>query len=483
MNVDHNNVDHNSAPHLRIADLVDIPHIQALADANFAASGLPMTMIDAIDDTILVSAGWPGMCKEFHRAHPDASRRCMESDREVLDRLGESETAQYKCKNGLWHIGIPIMVHRSHLATLFITQFFLEGETIDREYFTLQGQQFGFEVNAYLAALEQMPVFSEQKIAYGLAFYKVMARFIAEMAQQSLAMNHAKDSLREKEEYQSLVQNVNIGVYRIAMPNRFIRANKAMAEIFGYESVEELVTRPINDMYYDREEREAILEELGSKGVISDRLLHMKRKDGAVIWASMTAKAQFGADGAIESIDGVVEDVTLRKKTTDELRDLSEKDALTKILNRRKLSEVLYLEADRARRDGRPLSLIFFDIDRFKSTNDRFGHEAGDNVLKITVEIVSEQLRRSDTFARYGGDEFVVLCPDTDVAGARCLAEKIRRKIEAHDFPIAGRTTISAGVASFHESDLTETAALVRADEALYSAKSSGRNMIKIAAD
>lgn len=458
---------------------MDIPHLQALAEANFHASGLPMTMVDAFDDSILVRAGWPGMCRNFHRVHPEAARRCVESDLYVVGHIGEAESLQYKCKNGLWHIGIPVVVDRIHMATLFITQFFVEGESVNRELFTRQAYEFGFDVDAYLTALEQLPVFSEQKIGYALVFYKVMARFIVEMAEQALRVIRAKDSLQEKEEYQSLLHNVNIGVYRIALPDRFVRVNHAMAVIFGYDGVEDLLSHPISDLYVDKEERATIFEVLGANGTIYDRFLPMRKKDGAIIWASMTARAEFDQNGSIEWVDGVIEDVTLRKKETDELRDQSEKDALTMVYNRRKLFELLSVESKRARRYGRPLSIIFFDIDRFKTANDKFGHEVGDAVLKTTADIVMKTIRQTDVFARYGGDEFAILCPETDLDSACSLAEKIRVAVEHQEHSIAGKVTISAGVAQYSEDDLTGTTSLKRADQALYRAKTCGRNIVK----
>ena len=463
----------------RISELVDIPHIQALAEANFHASGLPMTMVDAVDDKILVRAGWPGMCQNFHRLQPEACERCEESDKYLNLHVGESESIQYKCKNGLWHIGIPIRVECRHLATLFMTQFFFEGESIDREYFIRQGELFGFDVDAYLAALDKLPVFSEQRISYALAFYKVMARFIVEMAEQSLKVIRAKDSLQEKEAYTSFVHNVNIGVYRIALPDRFIHVNRTMAAIFGYESPEELLRHPISDLYVDNKERRSIFEELGKTGTVSDHFLAMKKKDGSIIWASLTARAEYDQNGAMQWVDGVIEDVTQRKKADDELRSFSEIDALTGIFNRRKLNDQLRAETRKARRYGRPLSIIFFDIDHFKRTNDSFGHDVGDQVLQVTVDLVRQRLRQDDLFARYGGDEFVILCPETELEGACALAENIRSSIAQREYSWGGKVTVSAGVVQYDACDLSADAALRRADDALYRAKDEGRNRVK----
>jgi diguanylate cyclase (GGDEF)-like protein/PAS domain S-box-containing protein len=360
-----------------------------------------------------------------------------------------------------------------------MTQFFFEGESIDREYFIRQGELFGFDVDAYLAALDKLPVFSEQRISYALAFYKVMARFIVEMAEQSLKVIRAKDSLQEKEAYTSFVHNVNIGVYRIALPDRFIHVNRTMAAIFGYESPEELLRHPISDLYVDNKERRSIFEELGKTGTVSDHFLAMKKKDGSIIWASLTARAEYDQNGAMQWVDGVIEDVTQRKKADDELRSFSEIDALTGIFNRRKLNDQLRAETRKARRYGRPLSIIFFDIDHFKRTNDSFGHDVGDQVLQVTVDLVRQRLRQDDLFARYGGDEFVILCPETELEGACALAENIRSSIAQREYSWGGKVTVSAGVVQYDACDLSADAALRRADDALYRAKDEGRNRVK----
>jgi diguanylate cyclase (GGDEF)-like protein len=143
------------------------------------------------------------------------------------------------------------------------------------------------------------------------------------------------------------------------------------------------------------------------------------------------------------------------------------------------LFELLGLEIENAKRYGRPLSLLILDLDHFKQVNDTFGHDAGDAVLKTTTNIVSSVLRRIDIFARYGGEEFIIALPETTLAGAAALAEKIRSAVEQHLFPAAGRITISIGAAEFAGN---ETDALVkRADEALYAAKRNGRNRVELA--
>ncbi len=170
-------------------------------------------------------------------------------------------------------------------------------------------------------------------------------------------------------------------------------------------------------------------------------------------------------------------DITERKRLQEELRDLSEKDPLTALYNRRKLYEILSQESKKAARHERSLSLVMFDIDHFKSINDTCGHDIGDVVLKTIAKVVASVLRSTDVFTRYGGEEFVIVCPETDLAGVSVLAEKIRSTIENFSFTDVGRVTISSGISMFRSGDTCSTL-IKRADLALYDAKESGRNRV-----
>ena len=144
----------------KLADLLDINHLQRLADSNLQASGLPMTIIDAVDNSVLVQAGWQDICLKFHRAHPCSQKRCIESEAQVYDRIVEGGAVQYRCQNGLWHVAMPIIVAKRHLGTMFLSQFLIAGEVPQREFFIKQAREFGYDLEAYLAALDSVQVFS-----------------------------------------------------------------------------------------------------------------------------------------------------------------------------------------------------------------------------------------------------------------------------------------------------------------------------------
>ncbi len=180
----------------------------------------------------------------------------------------------------------------------------------------------------------------------------------------------------------------------------------------------------------------------------------------------------------ISLIIGILAYILLRDM--ERFKHLAETDRLTGLFNKGKFNEVLKREIERARRYKRPLSLIIFDIDHFKRINDTYGHKVGDEVLKELAKLIKKNIRKTDFAARWGGEEFVILAPETDLDGAVKLAEKLRQTVEKHEFPTVKNVTISLGVAQYIDGESPEEF-VIRADMALYKAKEGGRNRVEVA--
>lgn len=164
-------------------------------------------------------------------------------------------------------------------------------------------------------------------------------------------------------------------------------------------------------------------------------------------------------------------------------QELAITDGLTKLYNHRYFQEQLEKEVRKTMRYKHPFSLIMIDFDHFKHFNDRYGHQAGDEILKETADIIKSCLRSEDIVARYGGEEFVIIIPDASIDAAITVAEKLRKTVEAHNFSIRSRhpeekITISLGAASFPDDAGNKTELLSKADERLYQAKKLGRNQV-----
>jgi diguanylate cyclase (GGDEF)-like protein len=158
-----------------------------------------------------------------------------------------------------------------------------------------------------------------------------------------------------------------------------------------------------------------------------------------------------------------------------ELERLATTDKLTGAYNRIKFEEIIEKEIERIRRYRLPFSLIMFDIDRFKEVNDNYGHNAGDSVLRTIADIVKANIRTLDYFVRWGGDEFVIVVPESTLNEAYAMAEKIRKIVQNYRFDNVGTVTISLGVVEALDSD-TEDTLLKRVDDVMYKAKREGGN-------
>lgn len=174
---------------------------------------------------------------------------------------------------------------------------------------------------------------------------------------------------------------------------------------------------------------------------------------------------------------GVIMNISDRKRLEEELRRLATTDTLTGVFNRHYLLEAMATETKRARRHGRPLSLIMFDLDHFKRINDTFGHERGDAALIQVTVLVKERLRHSDILARWGGEEFIILAPETALSQALTLTETLQSELRRSPVAGLGPVTASFGVAQYLE-DETSDQWLKRVDALVYRAKHAGRDQV-----
>ncbi len=171
------------------------------------------------------------------------------------------------------------------------------------------------------------------------------------------------------------------------------------------------------------------------------------------------------------------------RKANVRLEELSNRDSLTNIYNRRYFIDLVEKELDRARRYGSRLSFLMIDIDNFKAFNDTYGHLVGDMVLTEVAQLLHSGLRKTDTVARYGGEEFALLLPETDAKGSYAVAERYRVQVQVHKFgsetePL--KVTISVGISHYPSRGIDTVDDLIRiADDALYQAKRNGRNRVE----
>lgn len=170
-------------------DIVDTDKLQRMMDKLYKATKIPIGILD-IAGNILVATGWQDICTKFHRVNPITKKRCIESDNFFHARILEDRYVQYKCKNGLWDIAIPILVEGNHIASLYVGQFFYEDEKPDIEFFKKQAIEAGFDEEEYLKALKKIRVFSREGIIDIMDFYADFASFVSELAYANLKLKH-----------------------------------------------------------------------------------------------------------------------------------------------------------------------------------------------------------------------------------------------------------------------------------------------------
>ena len=202
--------------------------------------------------------------------------------------------------------------------------------------------------------------------------------------------------------------------------------------------------------------------------------LQFLRKNGTTFWVFVYLDPMQGADGDIVGYRSTATDITEKKL----IQQISETDGLTGIANRNKLDSALGKEWERYLRYGQEFSLILFDLDHFKKINDEFGHLEGDQVLIRVAKLVETLVRKIDTIGRWGGEDFLIIVPQTDRESAVLVAEKIRTAIAAMEDVVWQRITASFGVATA-QPEMADSEVLLRlADKALYQAKENGRNQV-----
>ncbi|WP_345978631.1 diguanylate cyclase [Sulfurimonas sp. HSL3-2] len=209
---------------------------------------------------------------------------------------------------------------------------------------------------------------------------------------------------------------------------------------------------------------------------------HFKRKNGEIFPISLTA-APINDDHKTSGAVIIFRDITERKEIEKQLSDLALTDRLTGLYNRGSFDETLSYELERAQRYNRSLSLLMLDLDYFKKINDTYGHQAGDDVLKKIANVIKQSIRGSDYPARFGGEEFIIILPETENSKAVELAQRIRKTLENEPIAISENETIhvttSIGVVTSRQGITTQTL-LYLVDKALYKAKRNGRNQVSL---
>ena len=329
--------------------------------------------------------------------------------------------------------------------------------------------------------------------AVSLGAFLVVLLLGAYFTRQVRRSERAEDALAQSEcHYRLIAQNSTDVIMRLDANLRRTYVSPSSETLTGYQPQELLGGHPSE--FIHSEDWPAVAGGLAlaaTQGEAAPVSFRFMRKDGAEVWVESTGRRIEDGQGYVMAL----RDVTRRKESEAQLHSANNmlqrlvmQDGLTGIANRRCFNLTLQKELRRQARIDRPLSLLLIDVDHFKRFNDAYGHSAGDACLRAIAEAMAEQIKRpADLVARFGGEEFAIVLPDTDLAGAMALAERVRWAVRllhvCHRDNVDGVATVSIGVAVGwpRRHPLTAESLIERADAALYQAKDGGRDRVVLA--
>jgi diguanylate cyclase (GGDEF)-like protein/PAS domain S-box-containing protein len=283
--------------------------------------------------------------------------------------------------------------------------------------------------------------------------------------------NNVEKELRHSEaHYRALVENPTYGIFRFEVDGQFLDVNEALVKMLGYESKDELMAVNLaTEIIRDPTERRQLFECYRLTGNVGLIEIEWRRKNGTPMTVRLSGRQvslEGGSQGACEVI---AEDVTAQRASEDHLRHLAATDPLTGLANYRRLSETLDAEVKRSARTAREFAVLLFDLNGMKKINDSCGHLAGNRALCRLADIFRSSCRSIDTAARYGGDEFAIVLPETGAHEAESVGHRVCELL-ANDREEPS-LSVSVGIAVYPENGTTIETLLQAADRELYKMK------------
>lgn len=452
----------------QLADILDAKTLSVLLD-NFCNSvGIAAAIID-LKGEVLIASRWQRICTDFHRKNKSTCERCIESDTDLALRLESKEQfSVYKCKNGMTDAASPIIIEGKHLANVFVGQFLTH--TPNRVFFADQAKKVGFDQHAYLNALDEVPIISEERLPTILGFLSGFAKLVGSMGLQRVRAERARILLSKYQ--QELEMLVKVRTSELALQNNILEkigSKESLSEILkdlihqveslhpeilcavslldknsksfvntAAPSLPDFFNKTIDELHLSDSAHIAALstgyllsvdntQEHASwknyRKVAAQANVHaywcqpFKDQHNQVIGAFTIYQAESKKPSEtdiklIESYANLTKLIVERKVASEEIKNLAFYDTLTGLPNRRLLLDRLNHVAISRGRGDKEAALLFIDLDKFKKLNDTLGHDMGDLLLQQVAQRLKKCVRSGDTVARIGGDEFVIILKD-----------------------------------------------------------------------
>jgi PAS domain S-box-containing protein len=313
---------------LELADILDAPQIQALMDDLYQNADVKTSIID-LKGRVLVDVGWQKICRKFHRGHPETLRRCIESDTVMSEGIPAGEFRTYRCRNNMWHLVTPIVIGGKHMGNLFMGQFFFENEALSYDLFRSQARAFGFPEEEYIAALEAVPRHSEDFVNKAKAFALRLIDMFSTLSYENIKLARLlseRDRLTEKlRAANKVVENSPVVLFRWkgndTWPVELVSGNVIQ---FGYEPEAFLSGALTYSEIIYPEDLERVTREVHDIRDGGGDLLRLEyrimTKGGQVRWVNELTNVERDEAGSIQNFEGVVIDVTERKRAEEAIR-------------------------------------------------------------------------------------------------------------------------------------------------------------------
>lgn len=317
--------------HYTIEQLVDLGQIRQLLESHHRLSGMAYGLFDP-DENNLIAVGWQDVCMRFHRNNPVTASRCRESDAFIKAHLHDytGEFLEYRCKNGMVDIAMPLVVDDVHFATFFTGQFFYDDDPPDRAFFIKQAEELGFDPEDYLAAFDRVPLLSRDHIRGNVLFLHNMVRMMAEMGLKNLRLAHEMEERKtaqaqledERLLLQTLIQTLPDPVWLKDPNGTFLACNGAFSLLYN-DTPSSIVGRRDNDYvgdelatFFQEKDREAIA--LGTSSTNEEWLTYAS--DGRHVLWETTKTPVYDVQGQAVGVLGIARDITQHRLLADELR-------------------------------------------------------------------------------------------------------------------------------------------------------------------
>ena len=365
---------------LELADIIDFVALRSFLEDFHELARIPLAIID-LEGKVLVGAGWSDICTKFHRVHPDTCTNCIESDTLLTTGVAEGEFRLYKCKNRMWDVATPIIVGGKHVGNVFSGQFFFEDEPVDRDFFRLQAQKYGFDEESYLGALDSVPRLSREALERGMGFFTKLAAMLSKESYGSINLARSVterdallESLRESEERFRLMFERHNAVMLLIDPQTGAveDGNVAASQFYGYSRAD-LRTLSIHDLNQLPAEEVAAEYRKAAAEERNHFVFPHRAAGGETRWVDVHS-APIEAQGK-QLLFSVIHDVTERKQAEAERERLREIE--------QELSEELQAQNEELAVQGEELQVQNEELRAAQSESARLLKEQSSLLLRL----------------------------------------------------------------------------------------------------